>query len=1304
MAGQGSPLRTFVPTLLAPWSWLALVLCCAGIARGADLDVRLRLAWGGGEARSWQGTIRLSTGELSEPVPLGLEADTPGSLQIVDGTTLRVLPRMPRSYDGVDLRIRAPADAELIVELRTGGAAELEPIVLPVAKAARGFQQFDLDDRGNRLLAQRSPGDALRVRIDREHLVFAPSERLELEVLPAVFDLPPSAAHLLAVTLVAGRGGEEVFAEDHELTTDAAGQLAPLALAVPLTAVEGVFELKLALYAKKLTTPLVRGKPLVERKVQLVALDRTKPLASPAEWTAAYELDPANSRWWERVTKLPAWRRMPAIPTLATQELASGKFSTQKRLGRTWIELSPQGWQAFPLAIATPGQPHLLEVEYPSDVEATLGISLIEPNIAGQVGPIGLDSGVEIPAPAVGHEPQIRRHRLVFWPQTKDPYVLIVNRRPRGPALFGKISVLAGPAELAPVSLPPSNVPGRTLAAWYDKPLWPENFSASEALDPATGRNFDDWGTFYLAGRRLVETLQHGGYNAVFLNVACEGSAVYPSPRLGPNPRYDTGLFFESGQDPLRKDVLELVLRLCDRAGIQVIPSLQFAAPLPELEALRLAGGPESLGIEPIGPDGRTWIARHGPRRGLGVYYNALDPRVQRALQGVVAELAERYGQHPSFGGVAIQWTADSYAILPDETCSYDDATIARFESEAGVSIPAGENPLAARAAYLRGPGQKAWLAWRSQQLAAMYGRMQAEMARARPSAKLYLTPADLLGGRQVQQALRPVLPADEDPAGVLAQLGIDIPLLASREGIVVARPQRHAAGAPALAQALHRHWNQSPELDALFSTRGQAAGISFREPAPLRLPEFDKLSPFGPDKTHTWLVSQITPSGPACRQALVHSLATLDSPLLAEGGWLLPLGQEDSLVPLAKVFRRLPAERFATVAPQGDEAASGVVVRKLTRGDKTYFYAVNDTPWPVELELGLAGAAPLKVSPYAEHPARTETQGGRVAWIVTLEPFDLVGGELPSARATVSDYRATFPEAAADSLRERVREVRLRANALRSPPPKNVLANPSFETPAEGDVIPGWVQARGAGITADISATQGYESDRSLHLASVAPAGGGPAPVVWIRSDPFEAPTTGRLSVVAWMKVADASKQPKLRLAIEGKLDGRVYYRRANVGASEDGHPVKPLTTEWASYRFPLADLPLTGLTDLRVGFDLMSAGEVWIDDVQVFDLWFEESERDELLKNIAASDVQLSSGQLADCQRFLEGYWPSFLRQNVNFAEPRPAAASAGPLAVPATPAAPATAAKPAPPAAEPSTMEKLKGWWSKSLNKLR
>ena len=51
----------------------------AAQAVAAD-NVRLRIAWGGGTERTWQGTISVSDGAISEPQPLGTEADEPGSM------------------------------------------------------------------------------------------------------------------------------------------------------------------------------------------------------------------------------------------------------------------------------------------------------------------------------------------------------------------------------------------------------------------------------------------------------------------------------------------------------------------------------------------------------------------------------------------------------------------------------------------------------------------------------------------------------------------------------------------------------------------------------------------------------------------------------------------------------------------------------------------------------------------------------------------------------------------------------------------------------------------------------------------------------------------------------------------------------------------------------------------------------------------------------------------------------------------------------------------------------------------------
>ena len=321
--------------------------------------------------------------------------------------------------------------------------------------------------------------------------------------------------------------------------------------------------------------------------------------------------------------------------------------------------------------------------------------------------PIGLDSGLDRSAEAVawGGAPCWQRHRLIFWPRTTTPLVLMTNGREHAPAVYGKIRVLAGGERLPPALPERTAANRRLLAAYLDRPLIPENFSADQCLDAWSGRSLDDWWTFYEGGTRLVEYLNHAGYNGLMLSVLADGSTIYPSKLLAPTPRYDTGVFFATAQDPVRKDVLEMLLRLFDREELQLIPAVEFAAPLPELEAIRRAGGPSAQGIEWIGADGTAWCASSPPQRGLAPYYNVLDPRVQQAMLGVLRELAERYARPPFVcrtGRAAVGRRLRPTARPRLGIGRRDDRPI-RARHEAG---PAGRGPAALCPAFgLPGPG-----------------------------------------------------------------------------------------------------------------------------------------------------------------------------------------------------------------------------------------------------------------------------------------------------------------------------------------------------------------------------------------------------------------------------------------------------------------------------------------------------------------------------------------------------------------------------------------------------------------------
>ena len=731
-------------------------------------------------------------------------------------------------------------------------------------------------------------------------------------------------------------------------------------------------------------------------------------------------------------------------------------------------------------------------------------------------------------------------------------------------------------------------------------------------------------------------------------------------------PRYDTGTFFDSGQDPVRKDVVELLLRLFERDGLKLIPSLDFSSPLPELEEVLRKRGAEAVGLQWVDADGQVqqgWLAQG---QVTIPYYNPLHPRVQEAVIAVVGELAERYGQHAALGGVGLNLAADTYVQLPGSNLGFDDVTIARFERETGVRVPGeGEGRFALRASALAGELSETWLSWRAAKIAEFHRRLQAEVARVRPELKLYLTGTQMLDHAELQEALRPGLPRRMSIEDAVRRVGIAPELYQQQAELVLARPMRlRPTAGLSVQQAIDQEFNETPDLDRRFRESHRPASFLFHQPLPARLPSFDEKSPFR--GTYTWLLAQLSPGGDWNRRRFAHSLATIDACEIFDGGAMLVLGQEESLRDFVSVYRHLPAARFETVQYE----TQPVTIRRLTQGDQTYIYLVNDSPWPAEARLEVAAPEKCRFEELGTRgrlPVWKRVEG-RWQWNVSLRPYELLAAKLSSGQVLVERATVTVDENVPGDL-ECVMDLGSRAVALQKESPLDVIANTDFEAEPRADRTPrGWQVNQGANATATIDRGVAHGGQQSVRLSSQ-------GAVASLSSESFVAPSTGRLSVLVWLRVADSQRQPAVRLAVDGRYDGQEYYRYAPVGAGEG---VNPIGTDWTQYEFLIDDLPHEGLTSLRVRIDLMSAGEVWVDDVQVHALRFTSKEYRELSKIVSLANVKLQEGQLSDCARVLESYWPRFLVKNVALTEgplaSRPAPVSVIPSVE--TPAAESTA----------------------------
>ncbi len=1287
MIGQGGPRPSKLPfrcwmRVAASWA-LSLALCPAAVvcAEGESAEseppaLRLRIEWGGGDVHAWQGSISVGQGRLSAPQLLGIEADEAGSMWIEDGK-LVVYERGRRQYDGVDLDVHAPLDASLIVQLvpqddpAAGGAIEV-----PLAKLVREMHNAELDKQQNRVLVRRAPGDKLRISLPfTDKLVFSCGEQLDLRVQPWLVEAPTDSKLRLLARLLDPQDGQVLWSQEEERVVDEQGASGPVAFSATLPEQEGVYDLTLEASRRGLPNRLGWKHVVEERKIQLVVLSPNPHLAdagSAPPTEVVVEIDPANPAWWKRLATIPM---IPGLPKGSIGNGGADAWQHPRKLG-SLVQLGPGGrepdiaWEAYPLPIQRPGQVHIVEIEYPVDVPQTLGISLVEPNSAGAVLPIGLDSGVYLPSEAADSNPRLAKHRLVCWPRTKTPLLLLTNRRDGSHAVFGKIRVLGPKANPVTAAvkrardedetrsyLPRRFVSrdagaGRLLAGYYDRPLFPENFSASDSFDSWSGRSLDDWHTFYEGGTRLADYLNYAGHNGLMLSVLADGSTIYPSRLIDSTPRYDTGVFFASGQDPVRKDSLELLFRIFDREGLVLIPAVDFSTPLKALEELRRRGGPESEGLELIDADNQRWLEKHPPRQGLAPYYNPLHERVQEEMLAVIRELADRYQHHPSFGGIALQLSADGYAQLPGADCGYDNQTLARFQRDSGVKLPEGDEQFTRRVELLNGSERPAWLHWRANALSLFYRRMQAELAARKPESKLYLAGAHLFERPELTRELEPILSRGTTKnQDVLLSVGIDPELYRDLEQIVLLRPQRIAPLTSLPAQAVNLELNLDGKLDRQFAASPQAGSLFYHEPQEVRLESFDAKSPF--KKTYAWLAAQPAPGGLHNRSRFVHALATLDAKAMFDGGWMLPLGQENELNDIVAVYRHLPDAPF--VAVSGDDATQPVSIRTLVLDDRTYIYFVNDSPWKttVSLSVDMPDCGVRSLNPHRRLPALTGS-GRKRTWTMSLDPYDLVGAAFTSPNVKFSSPQVSLPARAPEQLKDLIDDLFERAAVLKDPPSLEVLQNPGFEQ-ASGSGIAGWdTNERRSTLEQLEHLARRDAAQGKVRLDKTAPHSGKTAvrlssdegPAI-LTSAPFAAPKTGWLSVSVWLRTADAAKQPDLWLLLEGRLGGQSYIRQAPVGKGPDGSKLK---AEWNEYLFLFPDLPAEGMSSLRLRFQLKQPGEVWIDDIRLFDLKkLEDGPALALVMSLQLADLKLKQGQYGDCLQLLEGYWPRYLTSNV-------------------------------------------------------
>jgi hypothetical protein len=1074
-----------------------------------------------------------------------------------------------------------------------------------------------------------------------------------MAVTPATDPATPAGPLTLEAQLRSVDGGATLWEAKYLFDPAKPG---PIAVELTTPAAEGAYRLSFALraptgFTRKLT-PWQQPAPVAARDVEIVVIDPATRLPHLTDvWDLVQTVNPADTKWWRRV---PDWTQLDRLPGLtAPRSLGNVKPTLRNGAGTGFVELpapsvgAEPSWQAYALSVREVGAPHVVEVELPAGEAQQLAVSVIEPDAAGRVQTFGREAGVFVDGGfgvANNDLGPVIRHRLKFWPRTASPVLLLANQSPSRPATYGAIRVLRQHTEESPTAAaatanataPTSD---RLVAAYISAPRLAKCLGAAEEHDPASALSVDGWGTFLIAAQRLAQELRSGGFNGAIVSIAADGGSLAPIDALGSSPRYDTGPLATSGSDPLRKDVLEALLRVFDREGLRLIPAIELATPLPRLEALRNAGEAAPAGVACVGYDGRSWSERF-PGKAAGARYNILEPRVQQTVAEVVDQLVARYGEHVAFGGVAVQLSGRGFGVLPGLAWGLDDATTARFANAAQLELPReGADRFQQRANLLLGPEAARWTAWRRAEMTKFYADLAQRVKSSKGEPTLVLCTENLFSGAEASQRLRQAVSGRGSVDEAAAELGVDLAALAATPGVQLLRPRRLASDESLQARAIDWQIN-SEELDRLLANQPRAGELFFHGSQRLRLASFDAQSPFGADRTYLSVTIPGYPGGPAARRSLATALAARDFFAWVEGAELLPLVQDDEAARLRRLFLELPG-RGAEVRVERRQPAT---LRVYRTADATTLGLVNESPWPVTIELPIELSAPtawrelgLEVAGATSSTSAASSQpAGAGVWSVTLPAYGVAARRYESRGLRLGALAPRVSEEARTALDARINEIERRKNNLDVERAYPQLQNPGFELAGADGLMLGWqprIGQSGLVATDDTAAATGA---MALHLRSEDALG------VAAQSHLFPIPATGQLAVRARVRVKDMAKDARVYAWVEFDAEGVPRREYAALGEGQ-------LNGDWTTCEFAVDDLPLASTGQMRVQFHLAGQGEAWVDDIELFDVRLAGKQRMRLLQLLFAARTALDEGQLVACQRLIDGYLPRYVIEYV-------------------------------------------------------
>ncbi|MEO8268847.1 MAG: family 10 glycosylhydrolase, partial [Aureliella sp.] len=1201
------------------------------------VQCELRVVWGGKSPRPYAGSMFLDGGTLKVVRNLSLQQDSIGKIDNAGIDRLDIRPHSPCIFGGVDIAVRGQLDSRVNLRIDDPLGGKPREFDVSLAELLEGEWIQTLDDRGNRLAIGRQVVDRLRVDSEVEPRILAPNQTWRLRISGHRTGVATGGA-TAELRLVAEDGQTVGRPQSQSITIDEQGSFPATSIEFPAPLQEGAYHLEISLQRRSMLNALVSTPQTLLRRLDMVVFDAQAKPPFISDWKLLATIDPLQASkpgslaWLATMDALPSLGRngglgiadilQPYNPLagamaqpisfggLGARDVVMSDTPTGELRHFECLSIAPRGWLALPLQGLQDNVPHRLRVRIPTDHPIELAISLQQTNALSEFPPLSLDSGVVIRprhasarSDTSGAQTTYTEHEIVFWPRGQQAFLVLANTHAEQDASV--CEVLLERAEFTEVRSGEQSPPAvrRMVGINLDKPLLADSVSTKREVDPVTSRALESWGTWQTSIARICQMMQLRQANTLLVKGFSEGGAIFPSERLAPTCRYDSGTFFSDGRSPEIKDAIELMLQHFDRDGLQMILALDLNTTLPALSRFENSAEYDALLQQPIS-------SRDKAALGEGTRYNPLSPRVQEEIVATLREIVNRYGHHGSFAGVAVQLDDQSQLVFAGDRWGYDSQTLADFEKHTQVKLPKREQLETA----FSGAARLAFLEWRAGELTKFYARLGDIVRGGHADRKLYLNAIRLWDDFPSESRFFNPKEVIRNPREYMLAFGISPERLAESPQVELMRGS---------FDAISNSVNSVNSQDWIRRESGQRGLVEFYSATDtsavvLRYPgRFEIMGTEQLDHSATrWIYPTLSHPGAHSRKKLINQIYHSDPLLLVDGGWLPFSGQEDEVLELMQTLNCLPPIKLDLVALR--EPDSNLRVRLGQYENKSYVQIVNNAPWEETLKLGIQTVrrnAQTRV--LGDHAvdllANRDDAGLSNLWTLNVAPYEIIGIEVDDPHLSITSLQHSPPADTATRIGRELSELETLVAQSADVTQQPILADigGDFEGwDAEGQPI-GWSVSSLPQVTIAESRELPHSGGSSLQLENT---GKSPA-AAWAQSRPFAPPQTGRLAVQAWFRAPAIGAPPLVKLAVVGRTHaGQRFERAMELGGRADSS--NAIAFDWGRKPATLyvGDVSSESVAELTVSIELIGPGKVWVDDVQVFESLLQPDERNHL------------------------------------------------------------------------------------------